>query len=188
MPDGSHDLERCQKVTETVLAAVYKALNDHHVYLEGTLLKPNMVTAGQGATVKPSPAEVGRATVTALNRTVPAAVPGIVFLSGGQSEEEASVHLNAINQFNGKKPWALSFSFGRALQASVLKAWQGKPELLAAGQTELLNRAKVSHLSVSHSTQCVGVSLSSFPCQSQSQLLQSPPPSPHSSPAPLAAS
>lgn len=144
-------------MTETVLAAVYKALNDHHVYLEGTLLKPNMVTAGQGATVKPSAAEVGRATVTALNRTVPAAVPGIVFLSGGQSEEEASVHLNAINQFNGKKPWALSFSFGRALQASVLKAWQGKPELLAAGQTELLNRAKVSRLSVSFHPLCLCV-------------------------------
>lgn len=145
LPDGAHDLERCQKVTETVLAAVYKALADHHVYLEGTLLKPNMVTAGQSAPgARPSPAEVARATVTALQRTVPAAVPGVVFLSGGQTEEEASVHLNAINQFPGKKPWVLSFSYGRALQASVLKAWQGKAELVAAGQKELLNRAKVS--------------------------------------------
>ncbi|KAJ6216077.1 hypothetical protein RDWZM_010577 [Blomia tropicalis] len=143
LPDGAHDIERCQKVTEKVLAAVYKALNDHNVFLEGTLLKPNMVTAGQSfAGPKPSPQEVARATVTALQRTVPAAVPGIVFLSGGQSEEEASINLNAINQFEGKKPWALSFSYGRALQASVLRAWQGKDELIAAGQKELVNRSK----------------------------------------------
>ena len=104
--DGDHSLERCQKVTETVLAAVYKALNDHHVYLEGTLLKPNMVTPGQASSVKASPQEVARATVTALSRTVPPAMPGVVFLSGGQSEEEASVNLNAINQFNdAPKPW-----------------------------------------------------------------------------------
>ena len=80
----------------------------------------------------------------ALALPVPAAVPGVVFLSGGQTEEEASVHLNAINQYPGKKPWVLSFSYGRALQASVLKAWQGKADLVAAGQKELLNRAKVS--------------------------------------------
>ena len=93
-------------MTETVLAAVYKALNDHHVFLEGTLLKPNMVTPGQASPVKASPQEVARATVTALSRTVPPAMPGVVFLSGGQSEEEASVNLNAINQFNGApKPW-----------------------------------------------------------------------------------
>ena len=93
-------------MTETVLAVVYKALNDHHVYLEGTLLKPNMVTPGQASPVKASPQEVARATVTALSRTVPPAMPGVVFLSGGQSEEEASVNLNAINQFNGApKPW-----------------------------------------------------------------------------------
>ena len=104
--DGDHRLDRCQKVTETVLAAVYKALNDHHVYLEGSLLKPNMVTPGQGSGVKASPEEVGKATVTALARTVPPAMPGIVFLSGGQSEDEASVNLNAINQFNdAPKPW-----------------------------------------------------------------------------------
>lgn len=147
LPDGAHDIERCQKVTEKVLAAVYKALNDHNVFLEGTLLKPNMVTAGQSfAGPKPSPQEVARATVTALQRTVPAAVPGIVFLSGGQSEEEASINLNAINQFEGKKPWALSFSYGRALQASVLRAWQGKDELIAAGQKELVNRSKANSL------------------------------------------
>ncbi|UXI22384.1 ABC transporter [Sarcoptes scabiei] len=146
LPDGSHDLERCQKVTETVLAAVYKALNDHHVYLEGTLLKPNMVTPGQSCPQKASPQEIAKATVTALQRTVPAAVPGVVFLSGGQSEEEASVNLNAINQFQGKKPWMLSFSYGRALQASALKAWQGKTENIGAGQKEFLQRAKANSL------------------------------------------
>ena len=118
LPDGDHDLERAQKVTETVLAAVYKALNDHHVFLEGTLLKPNMVTAGQSCPTKYTPADNARATVTALNRTVPAAVAGITFLSGGQSEEEASVNLDAINKFNGKKPWPLTFSYGRALQVT----------------------------------------------------------------------
>lgn len=143
LPDGDHDLDRAQKVTEVVLAAVYKALSDHHVYLEGTLLKPNMVTAGQSCSKKYTPEEVAIATVTALRRTVPAAVPGITFLSGGQSEEEASVHLNAINQVKLGKPWALTFSYGRALQASVLRAWAGKKENIGAAQAELLKRAKV---------------------------------------------
>ena len=146
LPDGDHDLDRAQKVTETVLAAVYKALNDHHVYLEGTLLKPNMVTAGQSCATKFSPEDVAKATVTALQRTVPAAVPGVTFLSGGQTEEEATVHLNAINAFPGKKPWALTFSFGRALQASVLRAWKGKDETVKAGQNELLKRVKANGL------------------------------------------
>jgi fructose-bisphosphate aldolase class I len=146
LPDGDHDLERAQKVTETVLAFVYKALNDHHVFLEGTLLKPNMVTAGQSCATKFTPEQVALATVTALQRTLPAAVPGVTFLSGGQSEEEASVHLNAINALQGKKPWALTFSYGRALQASVLKAWSGKAENVKAGQEELLKRAKANGL------------------------------------------
>jgi fructose-bisphosphate aldolase class I len=146
LPDGDHDLERAQKVTEVVLAAVYKALSDHHVYLEGTLLKPNMVTAGQGCTKKYTPEEVAIATVTALRRTVPAAVPGITFLSGGQSEEDASVHLNAINQVSLLRPWALTFSYGRALQASVLRAWAGKKENVCAGQNELLKRARANGL------------------------------------------
>lgn len=103
-----------------------------------------MVTPGQSCPQKASPQEIAKATVTALQRTVPAAVPGVVFLSGGQSEEEASVNLNAINQFQGKKPWMLSFSYGRALQASALKAWQGKTENIGAGQKEFLQRAKVS--------------------------------------------
>ena len=120
LPYGDHDLDRAQKVTETVLAAVYKALNDHHVYLEGTLLKPNMVTAGQSCKTKYSPEEVARATVQALQRTVPPAVAGVTFLSGGQSEEDASIHLNAINAHPGRKPWGLTFSYGRALQVCII--------------------------------------------------------------------
>jgi len=142
--DGDHDLARCQKVTEQTLAFVYKALADHHIYLEGTLLKPNMVTPGQSSTKKATPEEIGLATVTALRRGVPSAVPGIVFLSGGQSEIEATKNLNAINNAPGVKPWTLSFSYGRALQASVLKAWQGKDENLQAGQKTLLHRAKAN--------------------------------------------
>lgn len=146
LPDGDHDLERSQKVTEKVLAAVYKALSDHHVYLEGTLLKPNMCTPGQSATKRCSPQDVGRATVQALQRTVPAAVPGVVFLSGGQSEEDASVNLCAINQYQGRKPWALTFSYGRALQASCIAAWKGKDENVKAAQEELMKRAKANSL------------------------------------------
>merc|ERR1719384_1624686 len=143
--DGEHSLERCQKVTEKVLAAVYKALSDHHVYLEGTLLKPNMVTPGQSCPQKATPAEVAKATVLAFSRTIPPAVPGVVFLSGGQSESEASSNLCAINQFTGApKPWTLSFSFGRALQASCLKAWAGTD--VGAGQKEFLRRAEINGL------------------------------------------
>ncbi|XP_076033869.1 fructose-bisphosphate aldolase-like [Oratosquilla oratoria] len=138
--DGSHDLERAQKVTETVLSFVYKALNDHHVFLEGTLLKPNMVLAGQECPTKYTPMQAAEATTLALSRTVPAAVPGICFLSGGQTEEEATIHLDCINKAsNARKPWALTFSYGRALQASALKAWSGTN--VKAGQDELLKRA-----------------------------------------------
>jgi fructose-bisphosphate aldolase class I len=144
--DGDHDLERCQKVTEQTLAYVYKALADHHVFLEGTLLKPNMVTPGQACSKKYTAEQIGQATVTALRRGVPAAVPGIVFLSGGQSEIDATKNLNAINKVSGCKPWALSFSYGRALQASVLKAWQGKDENVAAAQKVYLHRAKANGL------------------------------------------
>ena len=108
---------------------MYRALNEHHVFLEGTLLKPNMVTAGQSyGGERPSNEAIGLATVTALQRSVPSAVPGVVFLSGGQSEEDASRNLNAINNVNGKRPWALTFSYGRALQASALAKWAGKDE------------------------------------------------------------
>uniref|UniRef100_A0A671S9H7 Fructose-bisphosphate aldolase n=1 Tax=Sinocyclocheilus anshuiensis TaxID=1608454 RepID=A0A671S9H7_9TELE len=155
LPDGDHDLKRCQYVTEKVLAAVYKALSDHHVYLEGTLLKPNMVTAGHSCSQKNTPQEVAMATVTALRRTVPPAVPGITFLSGGQSEEEASLNLNAINQCSLHKPWALTFSYGRALQASALKAWGGKKENGKACQEEFVKRA------LNNSQACVGKYVSS---------------------------
>lgn len=141
--DGPHDIHKCAAVTERVLAACYKALNDHHVLLEGTLLKPNMVTPGSDSP-KVTPEVVAEHTVRALQRTVPAAVPAVVFLSGGQSEEQASVNLNAINQVKGKKPWTLSFSFGRALQQSTLKAWSGKEENVKKAQAAFLTRAKAN--------------------------------------------
>jgi fructose-bisphosphate aldolase class I len=144
LPDGDHDLDRCQKVTETVLAAVYKALSDHHVFLEGTLLKPNMVTPGMSAKNRASTQEIALATVQALRRTVPPAVPGVTFLSGGQTEEEASVNLNSINSVPLVRPWALTFSYGRALQASVLRAWGGKKENIKAAQDELIKRARAN--------------------------------------------
>uniref|UniRef100_A0A3B5BME6 Fructose-bisphosphate aldolase n=1 Tax=Stegastes partitus TaxID=144197 RepID=A0A3B5BME6_9TELE len=145
LPDGDHDLKRCQYITEKVLAAVYKAMSDHHVYLEGTLLKPNMVTGGHSCSTKYSPEEVAMATVTALRRTVPPAVTGVAFLSGGQSEEEASVHLNAINSCPLAKPWILTFSFGRALQASALRAWRGHKENEKAATEQFIKRAEVLH-------------------------------------------
>lgn len=144
--DGDHDLVRAVKVAESVLATVYKKLNEHHVFLEGTLLKPNMVLPGQDCPTKASYSqeELARATVTVLQRTVPAAVPGITFLSGGQSEEEATVNLNAINQVPGPKPWKLTFSYGRALQHTVLKTWQGQQGNVTAAQQALLVRAKAN--------------------------------------------
>ncbi|KAG7478999.1 fructose-bisphosphate aldolase C-like [Solea senegalensis] len=146
LPDGDHDLRRCQYITEKVLAAVYKAMSDHHVYLEGTLLKPNMVTPGHSCSTKYSPEEVAMATVTALRRTVPPAVTGVTFLSGGQSEEEATVHLNAINNCPLSKPWILSFSFGRALQASALRAWRGHKENEKSATEQFIKRAEVNSL------------------------------------------
>lgn len=147
--DGDHDLEKAMQVTESVLAAVYKALHDHHVFLEGTLLKPNMVCPGQDCPRKYAPSQIGQATFTVLLRTVPAAVPGITFLSGGQSEAEASEHLHCINvaaKAHGKKPWQLTFSYGRALQHSVIKTWQGKAENIGHAQQVLLQRAKHNSL------------------------------------------
>ncbi|MQM05430.1 hypothetical protein Taro_038241 [Colocasia esculenta] len=143
LTDGPHDIKKCAAITETVLAAVYKALNDHHVLLEGTLLKPNMVTPGSDSP-KVGPEVIAEYTVTALRRTVPPAVPGIVFLSGGQSEEEATQNLNAMNKLEVLKPWTLSFSFGRALQASTIKKWQGKKENVAAAQEGFLARCKAN--------------------------------------------
>lgn len=142
--DGDHDLERAIEVGCDVLAAVYKKLSEHKIYLEGTLLKPNMICPGTDCKTKYTTQQIAEATVTVLRRTVPAAVPGITFLSGGQSEEEATLHLNEINKVPGPKPWALTFSYGRALQATVLKTWEGKAINVKAAQEALLVRAKAN--------------------------------------------
>jgi len=144
--DGDHSLETAAMVTEKVIAACYKEMSDHHVMLEGSLLKPNMVRSGVGCAVQASPPEIALATVRVLQHTVPPAVPGITFLSGGMSEEDATVVLNEMNKLETKKPWSLTFSYGRALQQSCLKAWLGKKENEAAAQTELIVRAKSNSL------------------------------------------
>jgi fructose-bisphosphate aldolase class I len=126
--DGSHTIERCEEVTGNVLHAVFSALFDQKVCLEGMLLKPNMVISGIKCAEQASVKEVALATVRCLSRHVPAAVPGIVFLSGGQNYLVATEHLSAINQLEGPKPWKISFSYGRALQDEALKAWHGKNE------------------------------------------------------------
>ena len=144
--DGNHDLATAQQITEKVLAAVYKKLSDYHVELEGTLLKPNMVCPGQDCPRKYTVEEIAAATVQALQRTVPVSVPGITFLSGGQSEAEATAHLDAINKVGGPKPWKLTFSYGRALQQSVLKAWQGQDGNKQSAQHALLKLAQNNSL------------------------------------------
>ena len=140
--DGSHTIDRCEEVTGEVLHAVFNALFDQKVFLEGMLLKPNMVISGKECTTQADTEEVARATLRCLRRHVPAAVPGIVFLSGGQDHLAATKHLSAINQLEGPKPWKLSFSYGRALQDEALKAWRGKAENLKAGQQAFYHRAK----------------------------------------------
>lgn len=143
--DGEHSIEVCAAVTERVLSAVFKALADHHVLLEGCLLKPNMVLPGSDfAGGKATPNDVGMYTVRTLLRTVPAALPGVVFLSGGQSEAEATRNLNGINNMPKCNTWHLTFSYGRALQASCLDAWQGKKENVEAAQKVLLGRCKAN--------------------------------------------
>jgi fructose-bisphosphate aldolase class I len=144
--DGDFTIEVAAAMTERVIAACYKALSDHHVMLEGTLLKPNMVRSGSDASPQATAEEIGLATVRVLQHTVPVAVPGITFLSGGMSEEEASLALNAINLAPGPKPWSLTFSFGRALQQSCLAAWKGSDENIAAAQEALTTRAKANSL------------------------------------------
>jgi fructose-bisphosphate aldolase class I len=139
--DGSHTIERCEDVTGAVLHAVFNALFDQGVVLEGMLLKPNMVVAGKACSQQPAVGEVATATLRCLRRHVPAAVPGIVFLSGGQNARVATTHLNAINRLPGSKPWKISFSYGRALQDPALEAWHGRNENLTAGQTALYRRA-----------------------------------------------
>lgn len=141
--DGDHDIDRCQEVTEEVLYAVYNELHLQEVYLEGTILKPNMVIAGKKCATQASGEDVAAKTVETLKRCVPTAVPGIMFLSGGQSEEEATVHLDLMNAM-GDLPWALSFSYGRALQQSALQAWKGDNANSAAAQAAFIERASAN--------------------------------------------
>jgi fructose-bisphosphate aldolase class I len=131
-----------RKVTGAVLHAVFHALFEQGVALEGMLLKPNMVLAGKECDRQASVEEVATSTLRCLRRHVPAAVPGIVFLSGGQNARLATAHLNAINRLPGPKPWKISFSYGRALQDPALEAWHGRDENLAAGQQALYRRAR----------------------------------------------
>lgn len=141
--DGDHDIKRCEEVTEAVLHKVFRALRKYGVILEYMILKPNMVLPGKDCRTAP-PEEVAEATISVFNRAVPAAVPSINFLSGGQTPEEATRNLNAINQFVG--PWELTISYGRALQEPALKAWQGKAENTEAAQAALLKRARLNSL------------------------------------------
>jgi fructose-bisphosphate aldolase class I len=140
--DGPHSIERCEEVTGRVLHAVFEALAQQRVSLEAMLLKPNMVIAGKDCPRQASVAEVATATLRCLRRFVPAAVPGIVFLSGGQSDRLATAHLDAINRLPGSRPWRVSFSYGRALQDPALEAWQGRDENLKAGQRALAQRMR----------------------------------------------
>ena len=143
--DGSHDIDRCAAVSEAVLNTVYDELFEQRVHLEGTILKPNMVISGTECATQAGVEEVSEKTVKCLKRTVPSAVPGICFLSGGQSDEDATAHLSAMNaMFN--LPWKLSFSYGRALQAAALKAWDGKSENEAAAQLAFSHRARMNAL------------------------------------------
>jgi fructose-bisphosphate aldolase class I len=141
--DGTHTIERCAQVTSDTLHALFAALYEQRVVLEGTLLKPNMVLSGADCPVQASIDEVADATIACFRATVPSAVPGIVFLSGGQSDELATAHLDAMNR-RGPQPWQLSFSYGRALQAPAIKAWGGSDEQAATGQAAFLKRARLN--------------------------------------------
>jgi fructose-bisphosphate aldolase class I len=143
--DGDHDIERCFSVTEHVLKVMFNELFDAHVMLEGMVLKPNMVISGKKCAKRASVEEVAEKTVTVLKICVPAAVPGIAFLSGGQSDEEATAHLDAMNKI-GNLPWRLTFSYGRALQHAPQTTWRGKSENVVAAQRAFSHRAKMNGL------------------------------------------
>jgi len=143
--DGDHDIERCESVTSQVLETVFTELDAHHVLLEGMLLKPNMVIAGMKCARQAGIEQVAEATMRCMTRYVPAAVPGIVYLSGGQSAEQATANLNAMNAM-GPHPWQVSFSYGRALQAPVLAAWKGQESNVAAAQHALSKRCRLNGL------------------------------------------
>jgi fructose-bisphosphate aldolase class I len=143
--DGDHDIDRCFEVTEWTLKEVYMSLFEQRIFLEGSVLKPNMVLSGKLCSEQAGAEEVAEKTVRCLKRSVPAAVPGTVFLSGGQSDIEATAHLSAMNAAYDT-PWNLSFSYGRALQAAPLKAWSGKADNRPAGMAALRHRAKMNGL------------------------------------------
>jgi fructose-bisphosphate aldolase class I len=143
--DGDHDIDRCYDVTQRVLNKTFQELRVQRVALEGMILKPNMVIAGKKSPKQAPVEEVAEKTVRLLKACVPAAVPGIAFLSGGQSDEEATAHLDAMNRIGGL-PWRLTFSYGRALQAAPQKAWSGKAENVAAGQRAFTHRAHMNAL------------------------------------------
>jgi fructose-bisphosphate aldolase class I len=143
--DGDHDIERCFEVTQRVLNKTFQELRVQRIALEGMILKPNMAIAGKKCAKQSSVEEVAEKTIRLLKACVPAAVPGIAFLSGGQSDEDATAHLNAMNRIGGL-PWHLTFSYGRALQAAPQKAWSGKPENIAAGQRAFAHRARMNAL------------------------------------------
>jgi fructose-bisphosphate aldolase class I len=143
--DGGHTIARCAEVTEQVLKEVYYELYMARVVLEGTVLKPNMVISGKACPQQASVEEVARRTIEVLKRTVPVAVPGIAYLSGGQSDEQATANLDMMNKIGGF-PWKMTFSYGRALQAAPQKAWSGKSENVAAAQRAFAHRAKMNGL------------------------------------------
>lgn len=139
--DGDHTIERCEEVTEAMQKIVFRQLSEHRVHFEGMLLKPNMVVSGKDSPQQAGARQVAEATLRCLRRCVPAAVPGVVFLSGGLSDEAATQFLNEMNKLGGA-PWQLSYSFGRALQAPTLKAWKGQAVNVAAAQKALYHRGK----------------------------------------------
>ena len=150
--DGGHSIERCEEVTSAVLQTVFNQLFEHRILLEGMVLKPNMVISGKKAANRANAEQVAAATVRTLKRHVPPAVPGIAFLSGGQSSAEATLHLSLMNK-SGPLPWSLTFSYGRALQDDALKTWGGSAANFAAGQKEMAKRAKLNSLATTGSYQ-----------------------------------
>ena len=147
--DGDHDIDRCYEVTQRVLNKTFQELRVQRVELEGMVLKPNMAISGKKSPKQASVDEVAEKTVRLLKACVPAAVPGVAFLSGGQSDEQATAHLDAMNRIGGlpsSLPWRLTFSYGRALQAAPQKAWSGRPENIVAGQRAFTHRAQMNAL------------------------------------------
>ena len=146
--DGSHTAETCYEVTSSVLTALYAQLDEQNVYLEGSILKPNMIVSGTECPTQASVQQVAEMTLDCFNKCVPQEVPGIVFLSGGQADELATAHLDAINKM-GPHSWKISFSYGRALQAAPLKTWRGKPENVSEAQAAFTHRASMNKLASS---------------------------------------